>query len=342
MYPLKSRLYVHEDYTTFPDAPARVERVESAMGQSAARFGDMDIPDLIAERGWLEGRSKLFGALPESPDQDVVLMLANFGEQPNLAKLCDKVGKNGSATGLVSQLLGLRNMTFTSSDLKNYRTPQKDHVCRPQWWLFTTEGCSHRCAYCSFGGVISAKVNLAYYGDHLAKLVENNPWQQVYLTNGHSDTPILEPEIGHTRFLIDFFKQFDNRYFVVHTKSANVDHMLEYTDHDQRAIMLWSIATPSAAQIYEPGAPSAEDRFAAARKCYQAGYPVRIKFKPIIPMKDWRREATTMAQLAFDGMKPELDRGPWRQEASTRESPPQRKSILQSISPPHSGEMVSV
>ena len=276
------------------------------MGQSAERFGDADIPDLIAERGWLERRSKRFSAFSETPDQDVVLMLANFGEHPDLAKLSAKAGADGSARALVSQLLGLRNMTLVSSGVTDYKRPRKDHVCRPQWWLFTMEGCSHRCAYCSLGGVIAAKVNLEHYGEHLRKLVENNPWQQVYLTNANSDTPILEPEVEHTRFLIDFFKQFDSRHFVVHTKSANVDHMLEYTDHDQRAIMLWSIATPSAARICEPGAPSTEERFAAARKCYQAGYPVRIKFKPIIPMKDWRLEATTMAKLAFDGMRPEV------------------------------------
>ncbi|MBT3380587.1 MAG: hypothetical protein HN742_10325 [Lentisphaerae bacterium] len=306
MYRLKSKLYVHEDYTMFADAPARVERIESAMDQRAERFGDMDVPDLIAERGWLERRSDLFSAFSENPDPDVLLNLASFGEHPNMATLSKKVGMNGRARGLVSQLLGLQNMTLVSSGNSDYRKPQRDHVCRPQWWLYTMDGCSHQCAYCGRGGVISAKVNLQHYAQHLRKLVENNPWQQVYLTNANSDTPILEPEIDHTRFLIDFFKQFDDRHFVVHTKSANVDHLLEYTDHDQRAIMLWSIATPSAARIYEPGAPSTEERFAAARKCYQAGYPVRLKFKPIVPMKDWRQEATTMARLAFDGMRPEV------------------------------------
>ena len=172
--------------------------------------------------------------------------------------------------------------------------------------MHTMVGCSHRCAYCSLGGVITATVNLQHYAEHLCKLVQNNPWQQVYLVNANSDTPILEPEIDHTRVLIDVFKQFDSRYFVVHTKSANIDHMLDYTDHDRRAIMLWTIATPSAARAYEAGAPSTEERFAAARKCYRAGYPVRIKFKPIIPVKDWRTEATTMARLALDGMKPEV------------------------------------
>ena len=306
MYPLNSRLYVHEDYPTFADAPARVERVEAAMGRRAEQFGDLDIPDLIAERGWLERRSNLFGTFAENPDPDVVLTLANFGQHPNLEMLCEKAGGNGRGAGLVTQLLGLRNMELASSGITNYKKPRKDHVCRPQWWLHTMVGCSHRCAYCSLGGVITATVNLQHYAEHLCKLVRNNPWQQVFLTNANSDTPILEPEIDHTRVLIDVFKQFDNRYFVVHTKSANIDHMLDYRDHDRRAIMLWTIATPSAARIYEPGAASTEERFAAARKCYQAGYPVRIKFKPIIPMKDWRTEATTMARLAFDGMRPEV------------------------------------
>ncbi|MBT3374357.1 MAG: hypothetical protein HN742_25820 [Lentisphaerae bacterium] len=306
MYSLASKLYVHKDYADFPDAPARVERIESAMGQEAENFGDLDIPDLIEERGWQDRRSRRFSAFDTTPDQDVVLMLSHFGEHPNLAKLTEKLGKDKPVTGLMRQLLGLRNMNLFSSGVEDFHKPRKDHVCRPQWQLFTMEGCSHQCAYCSLGGVIAAKVNMDYYCDHLGKLIENNPWQQVFLTNSNSDTPILEPEIGHIRALLDLVKRYDNRHFVVHTKSANVDHLLEHTDHDQRAIMLWTIATPSAARIYEPGAPSTEERFAAARKCYRTGYPVRIKFKPIIPMKDWREEATLMARLALDGMKPEV------------------------------------
>ena len=150
-----------------------------------------------------------------------------------------------------------------------------------------------------------AMVNLEEYIVHLDKLMDRNPWETVYLFNDASDTLVLEPEINNVARFSDYFKARADRYFVVHTKSANVDHLLEH-DHRRRAIMLWTITSHTASRLFEPGAPTSEERFEAARKCYRAGYPVRIKFKPIIPVKTWREEAKDMARQALDGMRPEV------------------------------------
>ncbi len=53
---------------------------------------------------------------------------------------------------------------------------------------------------------------------------------------------------------------------------------------------VWSATCDTVAQIIEPGAGKAIDRIEAARKCREMGVPVRIKFKPMIPVRDWRRE----------------------------------------------------
>ncbi len=305
MYDLKSNLFVHEGYVLFPDAIARVERVEAAMGKAAQTFGDLDIPDLIEANNWATLRSSRFGEQDNPPEPDVVLMLARFDGNPNAEKVLDACGDDGQAKHLARYLLGGGAFSFFSSGIRDWTRPRKDHVCRPAWRLSTMNGCPHLCAYCSFGGVHMAMVNLDHYAEHLRKLINNNPWEPVYLFNDASDTLVLEPEIDNVRFFIYFFKSMPDRYFVVHTKSANVDHMLGH-DHQQRCIMLWTIASPTASRVFEPGAPTTEERFEAARKCYQAGYPVRIKFKPIIPVKNWREEAKDMARRALDGMRPEL------------------------------------
>ncbi len=305
MYDLKSKLFVHEDYTQFPDAAARVERIESAMGQTARRFGDLDIPDLIEENGWAALRSRYYGEQPDAPDPDVALMLARFEPSPHEQKVLDACGDNAQARAIARFMLGRGAFSFFTSGTGDWTRPRRDHVCRPAWRLATMNGCPHRCAYCSLSGVHMAMVNLDLYAEHLRKLIENNPWESVYLFNDASDTLVLEPEIDNVKFFIDFFKTFPDRYFVVHTKSANVDHMLNH-DHDRRCLGLWTVASPTAARLFEPGAPSTAERFEAIRKCYRAGYPVRIKFKPIIPVKNWREEAKELARGALDGIRPEV------------------------------------
>ena len=303
MYDLKSKLFAHQDFVNFPDAIERVEAIESAMGQPARRFGDADIPDVIEESNWV-GLRRRYGELEDPPDPDVVLTIARWERDAEAEEKIIQACPEGGARGLASHMLGRGAFSFFCSGQTDL-TPKQDHVCRPAWRLVTMNGCPHRCAYCSLGGVQFAMVNLDQYIEYLDKLIENNPWETVYLFNDASDTLVLEPEINNVRRFLDYFQTKERRYFVVHTKSANVDHLLEH-GHQQRAILLWTIAGPTASRLFEPGAGTCEERLEAARKCYQAGYPIRLKFKPIIPVKAWREDAKTMAQLALDGMRPEL------------------------------------
>jgi len=303
MYDLKSKLFAHECCSDFPDAAERVEAVESAMGQKAQRFSDKEIPDMLEQSNWGALRRR-FGTLENPPDPDIVLTVGRWEydekEHGKILEACPE----GWGRGIASWMLGRGAFSFFCSGEPNL-TPKKDHVCRPAWRLVTMNGCSHRCAYCSLGGVIIAMTNLDQYVEYLDKLIEHNPWETVYLFNDAADTLILEPEINNIKHFLDYFKTMERRYFVVHTKSDNVDHLLGH-DHDQRAIMLFTVTGPTASRVFEPGAPTCEERFEAARKCHQAGYPVRLKFKPIIPVKTWREEATTMARLALNGMRPEV------------------------------------
>jgi DNA repair photolyase len=303
MYDLKSKLFVHECCFDFPDAAQRVEATESAMRQKGRRFGDRDIPDLIAQSPWA-GLRRRFGELKNPPDPDVVLVPGRWEHDSKAEKAIVDACPEGGARTLASYLLGHGAFSFFCSGQTEI-APRKDHVCRPAWRLMTMNGCPHRCAYCPLGGVLIAMANLDQYVERLDKLVENNPWETVYLFNDQADTLVLEPEINNVRRFLDYFKTRKRRYFVVHTKSANVDHLLGH-EHDRRAILLWTVAGPTASRLFEPGAPTCEERLEAARKCTKAGYPVRLKFKPIIPVRNWREDATTMARLALDGMRPEV------------------------------------
>ena len=303
MYDLKSKLFVHEDFVKFPDAVSRVEAVEAAMGQDARRFGDGDIPELVQERNWAALRTR-YGEQENPPDPDVALTISRWEDNGEAYDEVIRACPEGGAQGLARMLLGRGAFSFFCSGQTDI-TPKPDHVCRPAWRLVTMNGCPHQCAYCALGGVQMAMVNLDQYVEHLDQLIEHNPWETVYLFNDASDTLVLEPEINNIKYFLDYFKSKDGRYFVVHTKSANVDHLLGH-EHDQRAILLWSVTGPTASRLFEPGAATCEERLEAARKCYAAGYPIRLKFKPIIPVRNWREDAKTMARLALDGMRPEL------------------------------------
>jgi len=49
-----------------------------------------------------------------------------------------------------------------------------------------------------------------------------------------------------------------------------------------------------------------QQRIEASRKCQQAGYHVRHRFSPFIPVRNWREECTEMIEALFAAVRPDV------------------------------------
>ena len=83
-----------------------------------------------------------------------------------------------------------------------------------------------------------------------------------------------------------------------------MDFLLDL-EHRGHTIMLWTLSTPTVSRRIEIDTATTEQRIEAARKCQAAGYPVRFKFKPIVPVRNWRQEATDMLEKLFAAVRPD-------------------------------------
>ncbi|GAH68463.1 unnamed protein product, partial [marine sediment metagenome] len=72
-----------------------------------------------------------------------------------------------------------------------------------------------------------------------------------------------------------------------------------------RAIMSFSLNADDVARKWEKGAPSVDRRIEAGRKLSQAGYEVRIRIDPIVPVPDWRKYYTNLIAQIFTNFMPE-------------------------------------
>jgi hypothetical protein len=148
-------------------------------------------------------------------------------------------------------------------------------------------------------------VNIEDYIANLNRLMAAHPWQETYLFEDDADVLCLEPELGCLGPLIEHYGTLADRYLIIHTKSANVDWMLDLK-HNGRTIIVWSIAGPTQSRVLEPLTADTEQRLEAARKCEQAGYVIRYKFKPIIPVRDWREDAAETIRTLFAKTHPDV------------------------------------
>ena len=192
-----------------------------------------------------------------------------------------------------------RSLIFESQD--------PEWVCQGGWGIHSLKGCVHRCHYCHEGYCVNVMLDLEDFGDHVLEMMQERPEQKVYRYDLFSDSICFEPEYGASHLLADRFARTDDKYLLFYTKSHNVEHLLEIPDKSH-CISYLTLATESVCRDVEEGTPSMEQRIEALRLCQEAGFPVRVGFSPIIPLRNWRQEATECLEQLLRVVQPDTVR----------------------------------
>ena len=182
-------------------------------------------------------------------------------------------------------------------------------VCQPAYAIHSFWGCHFRCAYCNLGHVANIYVNLEDWAEHIEVGLANlqkSPNQKLFQWDNGTDVVCWEPEYGGTRILVDLFAEHPDKYLELYVgKSDNVDFMLNY-NHRGHTVCCWSLGSETQCRLVEPRAAGMEARIAAARKCQEAGYTVRIRLSPIVPLVGWQDEIRHMVARMFDEITPDV------------------------------------
>ncbi len=293
----------HESVMKNPAYRAGVERVVAALAQPRPieTYTDADLPDLIRKHRLLERRVPM-GCLETVEDPVLLFNTFRFDNEAEAVALGKRLAEQGLHVG--HDLLGVGAFHWANYNLEG--DPARLHkVCRPCWRIHLQVGCMHRCAYCPLGGLLACMVNVDEYCRHLKTIMDRHPWQKTFLLDDDADPPALEPELGSLSELITFFGTLDRRYLVAHTKTWNTG-WLSGLKHNGNSIFVWSLSGPTQSRVIEPNAGTTEERIEAARVAQAAGYPIRYKFKPIIPVRNWRREAAETVARVFERTRPDM------------------------------------
>jgi hypothetical protein len=88
--------------------------------------------------------------------------------------------------------------------------------------------------------------------------------------------------------LVEDFAHRSGARLELRTKSDKVESLLGL-DHRQKTTVAFSIMPQLHVTKYESGTASLVARLRAARLCQDAGYPVALKFEPLILTPDWKQ-----------------------------------------------------
>ena len=179
-------------------------------------------------------------------------------------------------------------------------------VCQPAWQLHTIVGCHFRCAYCDFAWFVNIMMNVEEFVGRLDAEIARCPGQTLFQYDNYTDTVCFEPEYGGAKLLVDYFAARAGKALELYVgKSAHVDFLLDY-GHRGHTVCCWSLAARAQAADFERRAASMAERIEAMHKCQGAGYPVRVRFSPIIPVRGWRDGNREMIDLLFRHVDPDL------------------------------------
>ena len=209
-------------------------------------------------------------------------------------------------------------------------TPMRDEdvVCPHFLELAWAGGCAFNCSWCYLKGTYRWRRNpsgivpprfkdRALIEADLKNFLDSGSPPEVLNTGELCDSLMAEqtPE-PFSEFIMPEVLGSKHRLLFL-TKGVHVEHFLK-NEWQKNAILSWSLNADPVAKRWEQGAPTVEERLRAARSVMEAGYEVRLRIDPIVPVPGWEEAYRRLLDQFFDHLWPErITLGTLRGLAST-------------------------
>jgi len=189
---------------------------------------------------------------------------------------------------------------------------QTDVICPHFLELKWAYGCPFDCAWCYLKGTFrfrpeKTKPVIKDYGKielHTRRFLSEVTTPEILNTGEIADSLMWDGSSEpFSKFIVPMFEEQDRHKVLFVTKSDNIRNLLEINPHGQ-AIMSFSLNADEVAKRWENRAPSVARRIAAAQKLSEAGYEVRIRIDPMVPVPDWEKHYVDLVEQVFSRFAP--------------------------------------
>ena len=243
----------------------------------------------------------------------------------------------------IGSLVDWGKKTLVLGEAQKFISPSKGqpvHYCKgPRKIIPISNGCHYSCQYCFMQGTYRGrhprvKFNLNW--EKLLKEIDRDIAErvvlgtQVYHMGENQDSLAFDYIYPLTRILVPFFAKRDARLLLL-SKSDCVDNLLDL-EHNEHTIVSWSINSDHVTRNIELDTAPLYRRIGAAKKAQEAGYPLRLRFDPLLLLSgkewrrgDWKKRYNRMMDAVFRDLRPErVTMGSLRFHPTIRASATQR------------------
>ncbi len=171
--------------------------------------------------------------------------------------------------------------------------------------------CLYDCRYCFLQGMYQSAnyvlfVNYEDYFADMQRLCAETPDEAVHFFSGYDcDSLALEPVTGFAKEFLPIIRSLPNAWMELRTKSTQVRQLMESTPFE-RCIVAFSFTPDEIASALEHKAPSIFKRLDALSKLQQQGWPIGLRFDPIIYEENYQRHYQNLFARVFANINPDF------------------------------------
>lgn len=193
---------------------------------------------------------------------------------------------------------------------------QSEHECRGFWRIALANGCTGSCVYCYLRGTLRFLSRPVLYVSKESVQLKVQNWlghdgRYVLNTGELNDSLVFDDELGFIEWAVPMFEAQKFHVLLLLSKFDKVQPLLDVAQamhHEKltQTIVSWSMNTMQAWKKFEHGTSSPVERLLAAKKVSDAGYRVRLRIDPMIPVPNWAEEYSDLVKLIAEmEVKPE-------------------------------------
>jgi spore photoproduct lyase len=218
---------------------------------------------------------------------------------------------DGKSKVLISQVNNGSIITrFDKTPLPQSST---DVICPHFVELKWAYGCPFDCSWCYLKGTFRFRPegikpvikDLEKVKLHVQTFLNEVKEPEILNTGELADSLMMENGLNaFSQFIIPLFEAQDRHKVLFVTKSTNIKNLLEIDPHNQVIVSFTLNALP-VAELWEKKTPKVLDRIKAAAELEKAGYEVRIRIDPMVPMDNWEGLYRELIDTIFSKFRPE-------------------------------------
>lgn len=170
--------------------------------------------------------------------------------------------------------------------------------------------CLYDCRYCFLQGMYQSAnyvlfVNYEDYYADMQQLCNKTPDEAIHFFSGYDcDSLALEPVTNFAKEFLPVIRAIPNAWIELRTKSTQVRHLLDCTPFE-RCVVAFSFTPDEIASALEHKAPSIFKRLEALNKLQQQGWPIGLRFDPIIYEEHYQSHYQNLFKTVFAKIIPD-------------------------------------